>query len=93
MRFLFDFFSIADWSYYLLSMSVATLALWIAWRLSADYLDTEKRVIGLALLTLIPFYNCLALIFNVNTILMPLWAAKPRALIVTPACDAGRAIT
>jgi 4-amino-4-deoxy-L-arabinose transferase-like glycosyltransferase len=71
----FDIFSIAAWSYYLLSVSIATLALWIAWVLMADYLNAEKRVIGLALLTLIPFYNFLALTFNVNTILIPLWGA------------------
>jgi hypothetical protein len=71
VNFWFHIFPIADWSYYLLSVSVATLALWIAWLLSADYLDAEKRVIGLALLTLIPFFNFLALTFNVN----PLWAA------------------
>ena len=53
----------------------AGVALWIVWRLSADYLDAEKRVVGLALLTLVPFFNFHALKFNVNTVLMPLWAA------------------
>jgi 4-amino-4-deoxy-L-arabinose transferase-like glycosyltransferase len=71
----FNIFPIASWSYYLLSVSAATLALWVAWLLSADYLDAEKRVVGLALLTLIPFFNFLALTFNVNAILMPLWGA------------------
>ena len=71
----FDIFPVADWSYYLLAILVATLALWISWRLFADYLDAEKRVAALALLTLIPFYNFHALKFNVNTVLMPLWAA------------------
>ena len=70
----FELFPVADWSYYLLAMLVAALALWIAWRLSADYLDAEKRVVALALLTLIPFFNFHALKFNVNTVLMPLWA-------------------
>ena len=56
-------------------MLMPTIALWIAWRLSADYLDTEKRIVGLALLTLIPFFNFHALKFNVNTVLMPVWAA------------------
>jgi hypothetical protein len=41
----------------------------------ARYLDPEKQVLGLALLTLIPFFNFHALKFNVNTILLPLWAA------------------
>lgn len=75
VNFWFNIFPIADWSYYLLSSLTATLTLWIAWLLSADYLNAEKRVVGLALMTLIPFFNFLALTFNVNTILMPLWAA------------------
>lgn len=70
----FSVLPVADWSYYLLAMLMPAVALWIAWRLSADYLDIEKRVIGLALLTLIPFYNFHALKFNVNTVLMPVWA-------------------
>ena len=71
----FGVFPLAEWSYYGLAMLMPGLALWFAWRLSADYLDAEKRVIGLALLTLIPFFNFHALKFNVNTVLMPLWAA------------------
>ena len=67
MRLWFSVLSGADWSYYLLAMLMATIALWIAWRLSADYLDGEKRVVGLALLTLVPFFNFHALKFNVNT--------------------------
>jgi 4-amino-4-deoxy-L-arabinose transferase-like glycosyltransferase len=70
----FSVFPVAAWSYYLLAMLMPAIALWIAWRLSADYLDLEKRVLGLALLTLIPFYNFHALKFNVNTVLMPVWA-------------------
>jgi hypothetical protein len=64
-----------DWTYYLLAMIMPALALWSAWRLSADYLDVEKRVAGVALLTLIPFMNFHALKYNANTILIPLWAA------------------
>ena len=56
-------------------MLMPAIALWIVWRLSADYLDIEKRVAGLALLMLVPFFNFHALKFNVNTVLMPLWAA------------------
>ncbi len=68
-------FPVAEWSYYLLAMLMPAIALWIVWRLSADYLDSEKRVIGLALLMLVPFFNFHALKFNVNTVLVPLWAA------------------
>jgi Dolichyl-phosphate-mannose-protein mannosyltransferase len=71
----FAVFPLAEWSYYGLAMLMPALALWFTWRLSADYLDADKRVVGLALLTLIPFFNFHALKFNVNTVLMPVWAA------------------
>jgi 4-amino-4-deoxy-L-arabinose transferase-like glycosyltransferase len=71
----FAIFPTTDWAYYLLAMATVGVTLWIVWRLSARYLDGEKRVVGLALLTLVPFFNFHALKFNVNTILMPLWAA------------------
>ena len=38
------------------------------------YLDGEKRVAGLLLLTFIPFFNFHALKYNANTVLIPLWA-------------------
>jgi 4-amino-4-deoxy-L-arabinose transferase-like glycosyltransferase len=75
VRIWFTFFPLADWAYYLLAIVLATLALWIAWRIAADYLDPEKRVVGLALLTLLPFFNFHALKYNANTVLIPFWAA------------------
>jgi hypothetical protein len=71
----FSVFPLADWSYYLFAMVVATVALWIAWRIAGSYLDAEKRVVGLALLTLVPFFNFHALKYNANTVMLPLWAA------------------
>ena len=71
----FHVLPLTEWSYYLLAMLMPASALWIMWRLSADYLDIEKRVIGLALMTLVPFFNFHALKYNVNTVLLPLWAA------------------
>ena len=71
----FSVFPLADWSYYLFAMVVATVALWIAWRIAGAYLDAEKRVAGLALLTLVPFFNFHALKYNANTVMLPLWAA------------------
>jgi hypothetical protein len=71
----FGVFPLAEWSYYLLAMLMPAIALWVVWRLSADYLDIEKRVVGLTLLMFIPFFNFHALKFNVNTVLIPLWAA------------------
>jgi hypothetical protein len=71
----FAVFPAADWAYYLLAMANIGLTLWIVWRLMARFVDGEKRVVGLALLTWVPFFNFHALKFNVNTVLMPLWAA------------------
>jgi 4-amino-4-deoxy-L-arabinose transferase-like glycosyltransferase len=71
----FKVFPLTDWSYYLLAMLMPTIALWIVWRLSADYLDIEKRVAAVALLMFVPFYNFHALNFNPNTVLLPTWAA------------------
>jgi len=63
----------ADWTFYLLAILVAAAALWAAWCLAGDYLSREKRVLALALLTLVPFFNFHALKYNANTLLMPLW--------------------
>jgi hypothetical protein len=71
----FSVFLLADWSYYLFAMVIAAVALWIAWRIAGSYLDAEKRVVGLALLTLVPFFNFHALKYNANTVMLPLWAA------------------
>jgi 4-amino-4-deoxy-L-arabinose transferase-like glycosyltransferase len=71
----FNVFPLTDWSYYLLAMLMPTIALWIVWRLSADYFEIEKRVAAVALLMFVPFYNFHALKFNANTVLLPTWAA------------------
>ena len=70
----FAWFPVADWSYYLLAVLTAAVALWIAWQLFADYLSPTKRLVAVCLLTFIPFFNFHVLKFNVNTVLMPLWA-------------------
>src|SRR3974390_370789 len=70
----FSLLPVAEWSYYLLAMLMPALTLWIVWQGSAEYLDVEKRLAGLALLTLVPFFNFHALKYNVNTVLMPVWA-------------------
>jgi 4-amino-4-deoxy-L-arabinose transferase-like glycosyltransferase len=70
----FAVFPLTDWSYYLFAMVLATFALWCAWRISENYLDGEKRVAALLLLTFVPFFNFHALKYNANTVLIPLWA-------------------
>ena len=63
-----------DWAFYLFGIVLATIALWIAWRLAGRYLTAEKRVLGLALLSLLPFYNFHALKYNASSVLTPFWA-------------------
>jgi 4-amino-4-deoxy-L-arabinose transferase-like glycosyltransferase len=77
----FAVFPAADWAYYLLAIAVVAVGLWVAWRLLARFLDGEKRVVALAMLTLIPFFNFHALKFNPNTVLVPLWAVTTLWLI------------
>jgi hypothetical protein len=64
-----------DGTYYLLASIAATVGLWFAWKVAGLYLDPQKRVLGLVMLMLVPFYNFFALKLNANTILTPLWAA------------------
>jgi hypothetical protein len=64
-----------DGTYYLLASVSAAVGLWFAWKVAGLYLDPQKRVLGLMMLMLVPFYNFLALKFNANTVLTPLWAA------------------
>jgi 4-amino-4-deoxy-L-arabinose transferase-like glycosyltransferase len=70
----FSVFPLQTWAYYLFSMTMATLALWVAWMIAARYLDGEKRAAGLALLTLVPFFNFHALKYNANSAMTPAWA-------------------
>jgi 4-amino-4-deoxy-L-arabinose transferase-like glycosyltransferase len=70
----FAVFPLQEWAFYLLSMATATLALWVAWMIAGRYLDGEKRVAGLALLTLVPFFNFLAIKYNANAAMTPTWA-------------------
>ena len=87
----FKVFPVAEWSYYLLAMLMPAIALWIVWRLSADYLDVEKRVAGLALLMLVPFFNFHALKYNVNTVLLPALGCD-HVLVSARVQDAQRAL-
>jgi Dolichyl-phosphate-mannose-protein mannosyltransferase len=70
----FAVFPLQEWAFYLLSMATATIALWVAWMIAGRYVDGEKRVAGLALLTLVPFFNFLAIKYNANAAMTATWA-------------------
>jgi 4-amino-4-deoxy-L-arabinose transferase-like glycosyltransferase len=71
----FSVFPNSDWAYSLLCMMLAGLTMLSAWLLFARFLDHQKRVLGLALLTFIPFYNFHILKYDHDRVLMPIAAA------------------
>jgi 4-amino-4-deoxy-L-arabinose transferase-like glycosyltransferase len=70
----FAVFPLDTWAYDLLAMVNAAVALWVGFAVSARYLDGPKCAVGLAFLTLVPFFNFLTLKFNANSAMMPWWA-------------------
>ena len=74
VRLWFEIFPAQGWAYYLFAVVLATLALWVAWHVAAPFCSPQKRVVGVVLLSLVPFYNFHALKFNANTVLIPFWA-------------------
>jgi Dolichyl-phosphate-mannose-protein mannosyltransferase len=70
----FSVFPLTTWAYDLFAVANATVALWIAFMVSNRYLEGAKSAVGLALLTLVPFFNFHALKFNANSAMMPWWA-------------------
>ena len=69
----FGVFPRADWASYLLAGFCNGITLWISWFLLSDWLDERKRVVGLVMLTLLPFTTFLASKLNTNTLMMPFW--------------------
>jgi hypothetical protein len=79
----FAIFPYKDWAYYLLAIASATSALWISWSFSKRWLDPEKRVAGLAMLMLVPFFNFLAIKYNTNSVLLPFWALTTYCFLIS----------
>jgi 4-amino-4-deoxy-L-arabinose transferase-like glycosyltransferase len=70
----FWIFPLRMWAYDLFAVGMATVSLGIAFVVSTRYLDGLKSAVGLALLTLVPFFNFHALKFNANSAMTPWWA-------------------
>ncbi len=77
----FAVFPQTDWAYYLLGIVLAAVALVAAWHIAGHYLAPAKRAAGVALLTLVPFYNFHALKYNANLVMLPLWALATWAFL------------
>jgi 4-amino-4-deoxy-L-arabinose transferase-like glycosyltransferase len=70
----FAVFPLSSWAYDLFAMVGAAAAIAIAFVVSTRYLDGLKSAVGLAFLTLVPFFNFHAFKFNANSAMMPWWA-------------------
>jgi hypothetical protein len=70
----FWIFPLRMWAYDVFAVGMATVSLGIAFVVSTRYLDGLKSAVGLALLTLVPFFNFHALKFNANSAMTPWWA-------------------
>jgi 4-amino-4-deoxy-L-arabinose transferase-like glycosyltransferase len=71
----FSVFPRADAAVHLLAGVVVASTLTITWRLARDHLDMDRALVGLAALTLVPFYTFMAATLDANTVMMPFWAA------------------
>lgn len=65
----------ADWAYYLLSATNAGLLLVAGWRIALRYLDPWRAFLSAALFFFLPPVTFLALKYNANAAMLPLWAA------------------
>lgn len=72
-HFWFLIFPISDWSFYLLEMVNAAAALWAVDLITRRFVSSDKRVIVLLLLMLMPAYQFHAQRFNANTVLLAVW--------------------
>jgi 4-amino-4-deoxy-L-arabinose transferase-like glycosyltransferase len=70
----FTIFPSHDWAFILLAVVSVSVGLYLAFELAGEWLEAEKRAAVLFLLAVIPFYNLLALKFDHNSALIPLWA-------------------
>lgn len=66
-------FPLTDWSFQLLAMVNAAVALWAVDLITRRFVRGDKRVIVLLLLMLLPAYQFHAQRFNANSILLAIW--------------------
>jgi 4-amino-4-deoxy-L-arabinose transferase-like glycosyltransferase len=66
-------FPLADWSFQLLAMTNAALALWAVDLIARRFVRGDKRAVVLLLLMLLPAYQFHAQRFNANAVLLAIW--------------------
>lgn len=66
-------FPLTDWSFQLLAMTNAAVALWAIDLISRRFVRGDKRAVVLLLAMLLPAYQFHAQRFNANTVLLAIW--------------------
>jgi len=66
-------FPLTDWSFRLLAMTNAAIALWAVDLIARRFVRGDKRAVVLLLLMLLPVYQFHAQRFNANTVLLAIW--------------------
>ena len=66
-------FPLTNWSFQLMALANAAIALWAVDLISRRFVKGDKRIIVLLLLMLMPVYQFHAQRFNANAVLLPLW--------------------
>lgn len=69
----FSVFPVADWSFHLLSMTNAAIALYVIDLIARRYLTGDKRLLVLLFLLLTPFYQFHSQRFGTNQTLLSTW--------------------
>ena len=66
-------FPLTNWSFQLMALTNAAIALWAVDLISRRFASGDKRIIVLLLLMLLPVYQLHAQRFNANAVLLPAW--------------------
>jgi len=66
-------FPLANWSFELLALTNAAVALWVVDLIARRFMRGDKRMVVLLLLMLMPTYQFHAQRFNANTVLLAAW--------------------
>lgn len=66
-------FPLTDWSFQLLAMTNAAVALWVVDLIARRFVRGDSRAVVLLLLMLLPAYQFHAQRFNANTVLLAVW--------------------
>src|ERR1700681_269656 len=66
-------FPLTDWSFQLLAMTNAAVALWAIDLIARRFVQADKRAVVLLLLMLLPVYQFHAQRFNANAVLLAIW--------------------